>query len=151
MGRLWLCGKHFIGPEPEAAIEHTNADVVVCLNEEHELVDRYPDYVDWLKRAGDRAIWFPVHDMHAPPLATMLGLLDRLRYRLEQGDTLLVHCGAGIGRAGTTAAATLLALGSSREEALSVVASSRPMAGPESGPQQALIVELADHFGSQRP
>ena len=45
-GRVWLCGKHFIGPDPEVALERTGAAVVVCLNERGELEDRYPEFVD---------------------------------------------------------------------------------------------------------
>ena len=45
-GRVWLCGKHFIGPDPEVALERTGAAVVVCLNERGELEDRYPEYVE---------------------------------------------------------------------------------------------------------
>ena len=68
-GRLWLCGKHFIGPDPEVALERTGAAVVVCLNERDELEDRYPEYVDWLLHtAADRAIWFPL-PRHARPIA----------------------------------------------------------------------------------
>ena len=30
-GRLWLCGKHFIGPDPERVLMGVNGDHVVCL------------------------------------------------------------------------------------------------------------------------
>ena len=39
-GRLWLCGKHAIGPDPEGLMERVGADGVVCLNEEYELGER---------------------------------------------------------------------------------------------------------------
>src|SRR5687768_2482553 len=67
-GRLWLCGKHMIGPDPEAVLARTGAHTVVCLTERHELADRYPHYVRWLDEhhsadAEGRALWFPVHDL----------------------------------------------------------------------------------------
>ncbi len=31
-GRLWLCGKHAIGPDPEGLMARVGADGVVCLN-----------------------------------------------------------------------------------------------------------------------
>ena len=34
-GRLWLCGKHFVGPDVEDAIRQVGATTVVCLNEVH--------------------------------------------------------------------------------------------------------------------
>lgn len=143
-GRLWLCGKHFIGPDPEAALQRTGAAVVVCLNERHELADRYPDYVAWLEaERGARATWFPVPDLHAPHVDAMHALVHDLRARVEVGEGVLVHCGAGIGRAGTVAAALLLALGAGLDEALEVVAASRPTAGPQADVQQALLDAIA--------
>jgi protein-tyrosine phosphatase len=144
-GRLWLAGKHFVGPDPEAALARVDGDVVVCLNEEHELDDRYPAYVAWL-RANEpgRALWWPVPDLHAPGLDEARRLLGLLRARLDDGATLLVHCGAGIGRAGTTAVGVLLSLGMSLHDALDVVAAHRPMAGPEVGAQRDLVEALAE-------
>lgn len=143
-GRLWLCGKHAIAPQPDRVIGSLGADTVVCLTERHELVDRYPTYVAWLERADDRtAVWFPVHDLHAPPLERARPFLADLLARLRLGDGLVVHCGAGIGRAGTTAAALLVLLGSSVDDALDHVRAHRPMAGPEVGGQLELVRTLA--------
>ena len=141
-GGLWLCGKHFIGPDVEAALEHTGATVVVCLNEAAELEERYPDYVDWL-RSDPRALWHPIPDLHAPPLAEARDLLRRLGELVTSGETLLVHCGAGVGRAGTVAAGLLLTLGVPAEDALATVAAHRALAGPEAGPQRELLEALA--------
>jgi protein-tyrosine phosphatase len=143
-GRLWLCGKHFIGPDPEVALERTGAAVVVCLNERSELEDRYPEYVDWLLHtAADRAIWFPLHDMHAPPLDEVQPLFAEIARRLDEDEGVIVHCGAGVGRAGTVAAALLMRRGLSLDDALSTVASSRPMAGPQTLAQALFLEELA--------
>lgn len=147
-GRLWLCGKHVVGPDPEAALERAGAATIVCLNEADELADRYPDYVAWLRReSAERRIWFPVPDLHAPPLAEVLPLLDNLHERLGAGGRLLVHCGAGIGRAGTVATLVLVGLGMGEDEALAHVAAHRPMAGPEAGTQRELVTAVARHRG----
>jgi protein-tyrosine phosphatase len=144
-GRLWLCGKHFIGPDPEAALAVLGATTVVCLNQEPELAERYPDYVAWLRaEAPDRAVWFPIPDLHAPDVAVMRPLFEGLCERLDEGERLLLHCGAGIGRAGTMAAGILLLLGATSSEALDTVAAHRPMAGPEAGAQRNLLLALAD-------
>jgi protein-tyrosine phosphatase len=143
-GRLWLCGKQFIGPDPEAALAEVGATAAVCLNEAAELVERYPNYVEWLgAHQPDRALWWPIPDLGAPDIDSALDLLNQLRSRLEAGETLLLHCGAGIGRAGTIAAGLLMTLGYSPDEAISQVAAHRPMAGPEAGSQTELLDELS--------
>ena len=65
-GRLWLCGKHHVAPDPEAALARLGASTIVCLTEPHELRERYPAYVDWLRSSTpERALWHPVPDLHA--------------------------------------------------------------------------------------
>ena len=142
-GRLWLCGKRFVAPDPDAALATVGAGRVVCLCEAHELADRYPDYVAWLREhAGDEAIWFPIPDLHAPDLDVMVAFLADLVDRLAAGEKLLMHCGAGMGRAGTIAAALLMTLGVDRHQAVVTVRRHRPMAGPESGAQADLLAEM---------
>ena len=143
-GRLWLCGKHVVGPDPDGALARTGASVLVCLNELGELSSRYPGYVEWLRaeQAG-RARWFPIPDLHVPEVEGLRDLLAELRTRLEAGDGVVVHCGAGIGRAGTVAAALLMSLGLDHDEALERVRASRPGAGPQTDVQQDLLALLA--------
>ena len=149
-GRLWLCGKHFVGPDPEAALRSVGATTVVCLNERHELFDRYPDYVEWLgQNQPRRALWHPVPDFHAPDIAMAQSLLGDLRDRVRRGEGLLLHCGAGIGRAGTMAAALLVTMGTPVAEATATVADHRPMAGPEAGVQSDLLAALADALATE--
>jgi hypothetical protein len=143
-GRLWLCGKHFVGPDPVAALSACDADVIVCLCERHELEERYPGYVRWLAaQDGQAAIWFAIPDLHAPPVTAVQPLLIRLRQLVQAGRGVLLHCGAGIGRAGTLAAALLMRMGVSQKQALSIVAAARPLAGPEAGAQTELLDRLA--------
>jgi protein-tyrosine phosphatase len=141
-GRLWLCGKHVVGPDPEALLVATGADTIVCLTERHELLDRYPHYVHWL--ASDRrAVWFPIHDLHAPPVDEARLFLTDLVTRVRGGERLIVHCAAGIGRAGTTAVAMLVLSGWPLDDALTHVRAHRPMAGPEVGAQLELVRALS--------
>ncbi len=150
-GRLWLCGKHLVGPSADEVLARTGATTVVCLNEAGALRDRYPRYIDWLEaEAGGRAIWFPVPDLHAPTLAAVGPLLDEVVRRLGAGEGVVVHCGAGVGRAGTIAAAVLMALGVSRVDAVARVAASRPSAGPQADVQSEPLDALAADL-SRRP
>jgi len=139
-GRLWLCGKHVVGPDPEAALARVGADHVLCLNERHEIEHRYPGYVSWLEGDGrERSTWFPTPDLGTRPLDDFLGLLEATAQQLQSGRGLIVHCGAGIGRAGTFAVCALVLAGADPAEALLLVADHRPLAGPEAGSQAELV------------
>ncbi len=146
-GRLWLCGKHAIGPDPEGLLQRVGADGVVCLNEEHELADRYPDYVTWLRaQPAERALWYPIPDLHAPAFEQFASVLTGIVDRVVAGNRLIVHCGAGIGRAGTTAVAVLVSLAVPLDEAIDHVRRHRPAAGPEVGSQLELVRRLHAHL-----
>lgn len=145
-GALWLCGKHAIGPDHLALVAETAADTVVCLVERHELAVRYDAYVEWLDRERDgRAIWWPIPDLHVPPLVATVTIVGDIAARLRSGDSVLVHCAAGMGRTGTVAACVLIALGQRVEDALWCVSAARPGAGPEVGAQRELVEAFAAH------
>lgn len=145
-GRLWLCGKHAIAPDPEACLASVGATVVVCLNEPYELIDRYPQYVAWLGAGALGAVlWCPIPDLGAPSLDRSIELVEALHLRLAEGAGVVMHCGAGIGRAGTMAAALLMRLGATRVDACRTVATHRPMGGPEAGAQVMLLEALEQH------
>ena len=144
-GALWLCGKHAIAPDHQKLIDEVGgAATVVCLVERHELEDRYPAYVAWLQRpdASD-VVWFPIPDLHAPDPARATPFVDDLVRRLNEGETLVVHCAAGMGRAGTVAVCVLNRLGVPLGDALEAVAAARAGAGPEVGVQLDLVEQLA--------
>ena len=138
-GRLWLCGKRFIGPDPEAAAAYVQADAVVCLNERHEL-ERYPCYVRWLEtQPPERVLWWPIPDLHVPSKEEALDHFAELGRRLRAGERLLLHCGAGFGRAGTIAAGLLITMGDTPDGAVAHVRAHRPLGGPEAGAQTELL------------
>jgi protein-tyrosine phosphatase len=88
-------------------------------------------------------VWWPVPDLHAPSVDATVELVEDLVGRLQAGESLLMHCAAGLGRTGTMAACVLLAFGSTLDEALRIVGDARPMAGPEVGAQRALVEAFA--------
>jgi protein-tyrosine phosphatase len=146
-----LCGKHAIGPDPARLLDAVQASFVVCLTERHELADRYPVYVAWLdQHAPARAAWFPVPDLCAPSLDRFADIVGTIADRLATGETVVVHCAAGIGRAGTVAAGVLMQIELPHDDALAHVAAHRPMAGPEAGAQQHLLRDWADELARLR-
>lgn len=144
-GRLWLCGKHYIAPDHRRVIDEFSIDTVVCLVERHELAGRYDPYLDWLADdAGKTSSWTPVHDLSFPDIDDAMRWIEPLHRSLTDGASVLVHCAAGIGRAGTTATALMMLQGMDARDAMRHVRSHRPSAGPESGAQQRFIVQLQD-------
>ena len=146
-GRLFLAGKHFVGPNTESALKAIGATKVICLVERFELERRYDDYIVFLE-TDERALWWPVMDFHAPNVSKSAEMVDELSSLLGAGERVLVHCGAGIGRAGTLAAAVLIRDGLAVPTALERVRAARPMAGPQSSTQEALLQELFDYWAT---
>jgi Cyclin-dependent kinase inhibitor 3 (CDKN3) len=129
-GHLWLCGKHRVGPDHLRLLERTPADVVVCLTQRHEIEERYPAYIEWLDSKPDAARWYPTHDLHSPGLDAFMAIVDEITTLIQNGKSVVVHCAAGVGRAGTTAVGVMMR-------------AYRPMAGPEAGTQRLVISDLA--------
>jgi protein-tyrosine phosphatase len=148
VGQLWLCGKHFIGPQFEEVRQQLSLHTIVSLVEKHELLHRYDPYIEWQQENADKsALWYPIPDLTYPPFEDVIDFVGDVTSRVRDRGHVLIHCAAGIGRAGTTAVAVCMMLGMSMNEALDHVRKNRPMAGPEAGTQLLFIEELAEHLG----
>lgn len=85
---------------------------------------------------------FPITNFGVPDAAALEllpGLLDELVFSLTTGKSVLLHCFAGLGRAGTVAALLLVELGLKAQEAIECVRAYRPGA-IETQVQEALIL-----------
>lgn len=149
VGRLWVCGKHHVAPDVEAVRARHDISLVVCLVEPHELMGRYDDYIAWHRdNAGGAGLWHPMQDITYPDFDEVNDFVSQVAGHVRDRGSVLVHCAAGIGRAGTTAVAVCMMLGMDMHEALDHVRAHRPMAGPEAGTQLDYIRALADHLGT---
>jgi protein-tyrosine phosphatase len=118
--------------------QRSHLALVVCLTPKPELAELSPEYHAAVVRGGLSFRWMhvPMRNFGLPedPPAfrrDIAAMADSLR----QGDTVLLHCAAGIGRTGTAAACLLKALGLPDPEALQRVrdAGSNPQNAEQSG------------------
>jgi protein-tyrosine phosphatase len=84
----------------------------------------------------------PTPDRTAPDRDGTAALAKTLHGHLAQGDSVVVHCWAGIGRSSTVAAATLLLEGYEPEDAWRLISAARGRIVPDQQSQRDLIDEL---------
>jgi protein-tyrosine phosphatase len=119
--------------------------VLVTLIERFEMTRfSIPTLLEDVKRAGMKSIWFPITDVSTPrspeePIPRVSEIIDHL----EAGDTVVVHCMGGLGRAGTIASCVLAACGLEPERAIAVVRVARPRT-VETPAQEAFVGRFAE-------
>ena len=143
-GHLHATAFAVTGPDPAAALEDVGAEVMVCLLTDPEIAMRYPDYPGWLADpAPYQAIHVPMVDQGVTGDDLVRDLVDAINQHLDQGRGVMVHCGAGYGRAGIVCISVLTSRGMDLDHAVAAVRAARPAAGPQSPSQQAQITRLA--------
>jgi len=150
-GRLfiWRCPTVFDGVLDAAdhqKLQEAAISQVVCLLEDDEL-QRYGESLA-MRRAATEAAGMgfhsvPIEDFAAPTPAQTMRLTEWLVERLEAGQTVLVHCMAGLGRAGTIAGCLLVHTGMKPADAISLVRWIRPGA-IQSAAQESRIRSVAE-------
>jgi protein-tyrosine phosphatase len=116
--------------EDLAEIRASGATTLVTLNPWPELRRLgYGDFAAEVTRAGLAWHHLPIQDFGVPDAAFEIAWQERgprLRQRLRQGDAIVIHCYAGLGRSGLVAARLLLEFGETPERALELVRAARP-------------------------
>lgn len=140
-GRLWLGampGRFQSWHDFEAQARRGGLQLVVCLTSRAEVGELSPDY-DAALAAGSlpfRWLNLPMPNFGVPddPAVFRREVL-RVANALRGGESVLLHCAAGVGRTGSTAACVLKALGLETDEALQRVreAGSNPQNAQQSG------------------
>jgi len=144
IGHLHATAFAVTGPDPSAALEDVGAGVMVCLLTDAEIAMRFPDYPSWLADpAPHQAIHVPMVDQGITTDEAIRELVDEINQHLDQGTGVMVHCGAGYGRAGIVCISVLTSRGMDLKGAVAAVRAARPAAGPQSHSQEAQIARLA--------
>ena len=140
-GQLWL------GPMPgrfeawsafEAQAQRARLTLVVCLTPRPELAELSPEYHAAVARGRLPFRWLhvPMRNFGLPEdPAAFRRDIAALAEGLRSGQSVLLHCAAGMGRTGSAAACLLKALGLEADEALQRVreAGSNPQNAEQSG------------------
>jgi len=121
---------------------------VVSLASLKEIQKKSPSYAQAVE-SGDlpwAQCFFPVPDFGVPEdRGAFLDLARSVADSLREGERVLIHCGAGIGRTGTLAVCVLMALGMGKEESYQAVRNAG--SNPETSEQEELVEWVAVELG----
>lgn len=143
LGRVWLSsmpGRLEPWPVFLAEAKDKGLHEVLCLNPIFEIERLSPAYAQAIAGRNLPFAWthLPMQDFGlAEQLGDYRAAVDLLADRVRGGGVVLLHCAAGIGRTGTTAACLLKRLGATTPVALMRVREAG--SNPESALQQGLI------------
>ena len=107
------------------ALHELGCTHVITLLKESEGAQRYGKMT---KEAGMRWVWLPIPDGKHPEGEVhqrLLETLPRLSQLLDDGNSILIHCSAGIHRTGLVAYALLRWRGMNREQAIKLIGTLR--------------------------
>lgn len=126
-------------------IAEAGVDRVICLEEDHMILERAPAY--WRALASGETpapvTRVEVADFEVPSdEAAFLSLAREVADDLRRGQRILVHCAGGCGRTGTFAVLVLGVLGMDHADALATFRAARGC-GPESRIQHELLARAA--------
>jgi len=111
------------------ALQQAGVTRLLCLVEPHEFSRRKPESIEQRRQAVEsRGITFmhhPIVDFDAPRLSDAQPTIAALDKGIKAGDHTIIHCWAGLGRAGTMAACLLIHNGMQAADAIATVRSVR--------------------------
>ena len=125
-------------PEFAQRARASGLGLIVCLTPRDEIDELAPAYATAILRGDTVAEWLhlPVPNFGVPPDANAFReAIVQVAQRLKRGESVLMHCAAGMGRTGSAAACVLKALGLPSNEALDRIraAGSNPQNAAQSG------------------
>lgn len=145
-GTLWLSampGRDGGWPAFVEDARRARLDFALCLTPRHEIDALSPAYAAAIDAGALPFAWqaLPMRDLGvAAGLEAFALALEPVAIRLQRGEQVLLHCAAGIGRTGTTAACLLMRLGQPPAAALEAVRQAG--SSPESASQSAWVARF---------
>jgi protein-tyrosine phosphatase len=113
---------------------------VVSLLQKDEIIDLGLEMEEELcDQHGIRFLSFPIPDRGVPDTEAAIRFASDVA---SNGDTIAIHCRAGIGRSSIMAAAVLMNLGISANDALSAIELARRLPIPDTDAQREWILSL---------
>lgn len=150
----WWPGRPMVGDaaladDLAALVYQHRARLLVTLLERREIA-RLGDLKGEARRLSLAWLHHPIPDMRPPrsPRA-VLPVVERLLAEAEAGRSAVVHCWAGLGRAGTVASCALVARGRGADEAIAAVRAVRPGA-VQTAEQAAFVGEFEAAWRARR-
>ena len=109
--------------------EEYGVGVLVSLMERDEYSDlQIPELFQKAEEQGMAVLYLPIPDYGVPNASEdddYRPFVEDIAERIEEGETVVVHCRGGLGRSGMVAASVLVALGHPAEEAIKTVRGAR--------------------------
>jgi hypothetical protein len=95
-----------------------------------------------------RLLWLPTFDLpFAPmPIGTLQRGVEAALPVIQAGDSVLVHCRAGVHRSVAMACCVLIGMGMTAEDAMQLVEQKRSVADPRAGYIQRRITKFEQHW-----
>jgi len=121
-------------------IKNSGIQIIVCLLEWSEM--KKLSIADYPKKCQEKGLLFyhlPIKDFSAPRQKEVDTLVPLLVEHLVEGKNILVHCRAGLGRAGTICACCLCHFGFKGKEAIELVRNQRNGAIQTSNQENCVI------------
>jgi len=152
-GTIYLSGMPGINGDfagERDAIRAAGVETVLCLTPLEEIERKSGRYAEAIK--AHQLPWqqtmLPMPDFQATDdRDAWLAHIREMAYAVQDGQTVLIHCAAGIGRTGTAAVCLLMSLGLRQAAALSAVRAAG--SDPEAVAQQELIAWVAEALGKK--
>lgn len=122
-------------------------DIIVCLLEWKEMSKL--NILDYPKKAKQYGLTFyhvPIRDMDILEQKELNILIPILVKRLMEGKNILIHCRAGLGRAGTISACCLTEFGYNPDAAINIVRTCRKGAIQSDKQEQAIYKYYASKY-----